>query len=275
LLPEECDDFSPPNDFQSQFPQIKTDDILLLWGGVLSSWYDPETLLRALKTARESDPRLKLLFLSTGHPNPLVPSMDAVPIAVRLAAELGLSPEVVIFNDGWIEYNRRGAIFRRADIGVSIHKTHFETRYAFRTRMLDYLKYGLPIIGTEGDVFAELIAVERLGRVVRSGDVDDLARALVALAGDPGERSAIRDRMTAFRDRFLWERTVAPLTAWCERTLAGDFGSLRRPTRDEIVRVCAGPSDPAFRDRMKGWAGPLARRLPASIRAKLRRFWKA
>ena len=231
-------------------------------------------MLRALKTARESDPRLKLLFLSTGHPNPLVPSMDAVPIAVRLAAELGLSPEVVIFNDGWIEYNRRGAIFRRADIGVSIHKTHFETRYAFRTRMLDYLKYGLPIIGTEGDVFAELIAVERLGRVVRSGDVDDLARALVALAGDPGERSAIRDRMTAVRDRFLWERTVAPLTAWCERALAGDFRPLRRPTRDEIVRVCAGPSDPAFRDRMKGWAGPLARRLPASIRAKLRRFWK-
>ena len=266
---------SSPADFQSQFPQIKDSDILLLWGGVLSSWYDPETLLRAMKTAREADPRLKLLFLSTGHPNPLVPSMDAVPEAKRLAAELGLTPEVVIFNDGWIEYRRRGPIFQRADIGVSIHKTHFETRYAFRTRMLDYLKYGLPIVGTEGDVFAELVAVERLGRVVRSGDVEDLAGALVVLAGDPGERAAIRNRMTAVRERFLWERTVAPLAAWCERTLAGDFRPLRRPSRDEIARVCAGPSDPAFRDRLKAWVGPLARRLPSKIRARLRRFWKA
>jgi len=232
-------------------------------------------LLRALKTARESDPRLKLLFLSTGHPNPLVPSMDAVPAARRLAAELGLPAEAVIFNDGWIEYNRRGAIFQRADIGVSIHKTHFETRFAFRTRMLDYLKYGLPIVGTEGDVFAELVAVERLGRVVRSGDVADLAQALVDLAGDAGERAAIRGRMAVVRERFLWERTVAPLVAWCERTMAGDFRPLRRPAREEIIRACAGPSDPAFRDRLKAWAAPFGRRLPAKIRARLRRFWKA
>jgi glycosyltransferase involved in cell wall biosynthesis len=273
--PDRRDDPSPPNDFQTQFPQIRDDDILVLWGGVLSSWYDPETLLRAIKTAREADPRLKLLFLSTGHPNPLVPSMDAVPEAKRLSAELGLPPEAVIFNDGWIEYKRRGSVFRRADIGVSIHKTHFETRYAFRTRMLDYLKYGLPIVGTEGDVFAELVAVERLGRVVRSGDVEDLARALVALAGDAEERAAIRGRMAVVCERFLWERTVAPLAAWCERTLAGDFRLLRRPARDEIARVCAGPSDPAFRDRLKAWAGPLGRRLPSKIRARLRRFWKA
>jgi len=263
------------DDFKTRFPQIRDEDILLLWGGVLSAWYDPDTLLLALKTAREADSRLKLLFLSTGHPNPLVPAMEAVPTAKRLAAKLGFPSDVVIFNDGWIEYHRRGPIFRRADIGVSIHKTHFETRYAFRTRMLDYLKYGLPIVGTEGDVFAELVAGERLGRVVRSGNVEDLSRALVELAANVDERAAIRGRVNLVRERFLWERTVAPLVQWCERVTKDEVRPLRRPSQADLIRVCAGPVDPRSRDRIKAVLAPLGRRLPEKIRAKLRRIWKA
>jgi hypothetical protein len=36
-------------------------------------------------------------------------------------------------------------------IGVSAHPAHLETRFAFRTRMLDYLWAGLPIVSTEGE----------------------------------------------------------------------------------------------------------------------------
>jgi glycosyltransferase involved in cell wall biosynthesis len=262
------------SEFRALFPDIADDDILLLWGGVLSSWYDPETLLRAMKTARESDPRIKLLFLATGHPNPVVPAMDAVPAARKLAAELGLSAGAVTFNDGWIPYARRGSVFRRADIGVSIHKTHFETRYAFRTRMLDYLKYGLPIIGTEGDVFAELVEKKALGRVVGSGDTAGLARAIVELAGNAEERAAIRARAAEFRDRFLWKNTVEPLSAWCGRVLAGGFAVPRRPSREDVIRVCAGSTGPASSGLLKRWAGRLGRRLPPGLRDRLRRFWK-
>ena len=52
---------------------IGEDDIVLLWGGVISSWFDPLTLISALAQARREDPRLKLYFLSTRHPNPLTP----------------------------------------------------------------------------------------------------------------------------------------------------------------------------------------------------------
>lgn len=264
----------PSAEFKALFPQIADDDILLLWGGVLSSWYDPETLLRALASARRANPKIKLLFLATGHPNPVVPAMETVPAARALAAELGLPSGAVIFHDGWIEYPRRGPVFRRADIGVSIHKTHFETRYAFRTRMLDYLKYGLPIIGTEGDVFAELVEKESLGRVVASGDIDGLARAISELAADAAKRAAIRSREAAIRERFLWKNTVAPLTGWCGRVLAGDFVSPRRPSREDVIRACAGSSAPAPSGALRRWAGRLGRRLPPRIRGRIRRFWK-
>jgi hypothetical protein len=40
-------------------------------------------------------------------------------------------------------------LLREADIGVSLHREDVETRYSFRTRVLDYLWAGLPIITTE------------------------------------------------------------------------------------------------------------------------------
>ncbi len=261
-------------DFKSLFPQIGDDDILLLWGGVLSDWYDPETLLRALKSARSADPRIKLLFLSTGHPNPLVPAMEAVTDARRLTAELGLPAEAVIFNEAWIEYDRRGPVFRRADIGLSVHRTHFETRFAFRTRMLDYMKYGLPIVATEGDVFAEWIDEKKLGRVVRSADVEGLARALIDLSANPDERAAIRGRMAAVRERFLWKNAVAPLVRFCGKALAEGYLPPGRLTRNDIIRVCAGPKRPGPAGRLIARARPLGRRLPLKFRAWLRRFWK-
>lgn len=197
-------------------PGLGRDDILLLWGGVLTPWYDPYSLLEALAVARRSDPRLKLLFLSTGHPNPAIPRWTTGDETRRLVDANPLLRGAVYFNDGWIPYQERGRYFRRADIGVSIHKTHFETRYAFRTRMLDYIKHGCPILCSEGDYFADLTAREGLGVVVGSGDREAIARGILELAGNPGLRAEIRSRMEKIRPRFQWSEAAAPLLAWCK-----------------------------------------------------------
>jgi GT2 family glycosyltransferase len=52
---------------------IGDDDIVLLWGGGIYNWFDPATLIRGLASAVEKEPRLKLFFLGTAHPNPDVP----------------------------------------------------------------------------------------------------------------------------------------------------------------------------------------------------------
>ncbi len=200
-------------------PGIGPSDLMLLWGGVLTPWYDPQTLLEALAIARETEPRLKLLFMSVTHPNPEIPGWDTGDGAKRFVEGSPILRDAVFFNDGWVPYAERGRYFRRADIGVSIHRTHLETRYSFRTRMLDYIKHGCPILCSEGDYFADLIAREDLGVVVGSGDKDGIVRGLLALAGDEGRRAAIRARLEKVRERFQWRDMAAPLVAWCEETL--------------------------------------------------------
>jgi glycosyltransferase involved in cell wall biosynthesis len=272
-LPEQTAKFDA---LRSLFPQIEPADILLLWGGVISNWYDPLSLLRAFAAAvREaSELRLKLLFLSTTHPNPLVPAFEMAEEARRLAAELKLLGESVFFHDGWIDYDKRGAFFRRADIGVSIHKTHFEMRFAFRTRMLDYIKYGLPIVCTEGDYFAGLVAREGLGAAVASEDVVGLKNAILDLARSPACRAAIKEKLDILKPQFFWDRATAPLVAYCRKLISGALLPALPPRLKDVVFVCSGKPASPIREGLKRLFWKTIQTSPSKMPAKIRRRLK-
>ena len=86
--------------------------------------------------------------------------------AMRLAQKLELDGRSVFFHQEWVPYEERENFLLDADIGVSTHFDHLETRFSFRTRILDYLWAELPIIATQGDSFAELIDRHHFGHVV-------------------------------------------------------------------------------------------------------------
>src|SRR4029079_11875445 len=86
--------------------------------------------------------------------------------AVRLAEELGLRDRVVFFNFGWVPYAERGRYLLEADLGVSAHFDDLETRFAFRTRLLDCFWAGLPVVTTRGDSLREVVAARDLRRRV-------------------------------------------------------------------------------------------------------------
>ena len=95
-----------------------------------------------------------------------------------LAEELGLLDRRVFFNEGWVPYDERGAYLLEADVGVSAHFDELEARFAFRTRLLDCIWAGLPIVTSRGDALAEVVEERGLGRAVPPGDVDAYAEAL-------------------------------------------------------------------------------------------------
>ena len=41
---------------------------------------------------------------------------------------------------------------------MSTHQPHLETEFSYRTRVVDYLWCGLPVVTTEGDALADLVA---------------------------------------------------------------------------------------------------------------------
>jgi glycosyltransferase involved in cell wall biosynthesis len=197
-------------------PGIRETDTVLLWGGGIWNWFDPLTLIRAVGRIAETRDDVKLFFLGVRHPNPLIEEMEMARRARELAAELGLTDRCVFFNTEWVPYEERQAYLLEADLGVSTHFDNVETRFSFRTRVLDYLWAGLPIVSTRGDVLSELVDARGLGVVVDVGDVDGLVEAIVALADDADARAAISARIAAVRGELSWPRVVDRLAELVE-----------------------------------------------------------
>jgi GT2 family glycosyltransferase/glycosyltransferase involved in cell wall biosynthesis len=195
-------------------PSIRATDRVLLWGGSLLDWQDPETLVAAVARLASTRDDVKLFFMGVKHPNPQVTPMAVVARSRRLAESLGVAGTHVIFND-WVPYEERALYLTEADLGVSTHHAHLETRYAFRTRMLDYLWARLPIVCTEGDYFADLVRQRGLGRTVAPGDPDALAAAITEMLDSVAARDQARVALADVANTMTWDRVVEPLRQWC------------------------------------------------------------
>ncbi|HEX8868193.1 MAG TPA: glycosyltransferase [Lentzea sp.] len=196
-------------------PGISDADKVVIWAGGVYSWFDPLSLIRAMDVLRQRRADAKLFFLGMKHPNPEVPDMDIAGQTRGLSASLGLTDSTVFFNDGWVPYNERQNFLLDASCGVTTHYEHVETTFAFRTRVLDYLWAGLPIVTTSGDSFADLVLREGLGVVVPPENPEALADALEKVLYDEEFAAACRERIAVVRERFTWETALAPLAEFC------------------------------------------------------------
>jgi glycosyltransferase involved in cell wall biosynthesis len=196
-------------------PGIGPDDKVILWGGGIYNWFDPLTLIRAVAVLAEQRSDVKLFFLGMQHPHPHVPEMRMSFAARKLSEELGLTGKHVFFNENWVEYDDRANYLLDADIGVSCHLDHLETAFSFRTRMLDYLWAGLPMVATKGDVFADLIEDRSLGLTAEAEDVDGLVRALAKILDDEAFAQHCRTNVAAIAPDFYWSKVLQPLVEFC------------------------------------------------------------
>jgi glycosyltransferase involved in cell wall biosynthesis len=213
LMPFGLDPVAPESTsaLRGVVPGFDANSKILIWGGGLYSWFDPLSLIRAVAALSAERDDVRLFFLGTRHPG--VDEMGIVREAFELARELGVEGTAVVFNDTWVPYADRGGYLLDADAGVSTHHIHIETTFAFRTRILDYLWAGLPMVVTDGDGFADLVRDEELGIVVPGNDVAALTAALAEVLDD--DRAGVfRANVARVRGGFTWPVVLEPLRAF-------------------------------------------------------------
>ncbi|MBC8492178.1 MAG: glycosyltransferase, partial [Chloroflexi bacterium] len=196
------------------YKTIGQDDRVILWGGGIWDWFDPCTLIKAMANIAAQRHDVKLFFMGIKHPNPLIPRMQATSQAIQLSQDLGLYDKFVFFNE-WVPYEERQNYLLEADVGTSLHLDHLETRFSFRTRLLDYIWAGLPIVTTRGDSMSELVEQHNLGKVVGYRDVKQVADTLMELLDTPNLREVYRPGFEEVRGQCTWERAVEPLAGFC------------------------------------------------------------
>ena len=186
--------------------RISREDEVVLWNGGIWNWLDAPTAVRAMAHLKHPRPQAKLVFMGATD---VTQARRATQQARAIAAELGVLDSSVLFNDGWVPYAERGQWLLEADCAVSTQVEHLETRFAFRTRLLDCFWARLPIVCTRGDELADRVERDDLGAVVPERDPQALAKALQDVL-ERG-RDSYEQALSRVAQDYAWSRVVEPL----------------------------------------------------------------
>jgi glycosyltransferase involved in cell wall biosynthesis len=181
----------------------------LLFGG-LYDWYDPWPVLEALASMRDEPWKLYVIR----NPNP-----DSTPQRLfREVEEWCRSRELWgrrVEALDWIPFERRYDLLRDVDALVATHRPGLETELSFRTRFLDALVAGCPVLTTDGGTLSRLLREWDAGWLVGPGDAQAVREALgELLAGGERVRARVARGLEGVR-RFRWDEVLAPLVAFC------------------------------------------------------------
>jgi glycosyltransferase involved in cell wall biosynthesis len=225
-------------------PARPRDDVphepIVLWCGGCYPWFDVETYLAALPAIAAAVPSVRFRFAGLDG----VAVDRELPLASRIRTVVAGSPELAARSEmvPWLPYAERGALYAAADVGVCTYGDHLETRLSMRTRVIDMVWGGLPLVVSAGDEMGRVVDAEGLGRVVPAGDPRALADAVVGLLLAPDARQAASARARALALGALsWDRQVEPLSRYCDEVAAG-VAAPRAPLADAIAVLNDGQS---------------------------------
>lgn len=190
------------------------DDKIIIWNGGIIQWYDPATLLEALRQLDRPD--VKLLFLGAAYPGIRdlgkgVRFQDAKAIAKAN----GQLDRTVFFEEGWVSHDTAKRYVLEADISVCSYFDNLETRYSHRTRFVDLIWAELPFICTHGDVLAEDVVRNGWGLVVPEEDPRALAITIEKLIDNRDFHAQCKANLAAARPSLQWDVTLKGLVDFC------------------------------------------------------------
>jgi glycosyltransferase involved in cell wall biosynthesis len=178
----------------------------------------------------KSHPEAKLLFLGSAYPDGSgLGQGRRYQEAVAEAKRLGLMDRTVFFREQWLPHDAVVEYLQAADIAVTTYFTNAETRFAHRTRFMDFIWAGVPLVCTEGDVLAEEVSERGWGVAVKERDEDGLVAALTRLLEDEAFAARCRANLSASGRELSWESAFRPLVAFLrEPRTVGEPRSGRR-----------------------------------------------
>jgi glycosyltransferase involved in cell wall biosynthesis len=173
--------------------------------------------MKAMRILAQRSPGIHLVLFAGTHPSDGHVETSAAKKTRALANEFQLNGHSVHFIDDYIPYGERGRYLAECDAAVSAHRANLESRFAYRTRLLDCIWAGLPIVCTEGDVMSEMVSRHGFGLVVPAGDAEKLAGALERISTDRDFAATCRTRIVENRHLFHWSDAVEPLARFCRQ----------------------------------------------------------
>lgn len=197
-------------------------DFSIISTGSFNSWFDGDTLFRALEYSMKRNSNIS--FTATG---------GAVDFAEEPYGSFLKNVSRSEFRDrfrmaGWVTRDELEEIQMTASAAVYTDIFCGETLLGARTRVLDWISRGIPVVCTEGAEIAEVISDQGMGIAVPTGNPEALGEAFLKLASEPELIERIKESQDLWRrGPGRMEEVFKPLFEWCST-----------PTRQKQTQLC-------------------------------------
>ncbi|MEN9306268.1 MAG: hypothetical protein RL173_200 [Fibrobacterota bacterium] len=196
-------------DLPNPYPESIRSRRIFLWGGGIWAWFDTPTLIHAFDRIRDTD--AVLFFISGQDHSGLAIHQKALESTRTLAREMGLLGNNVFFNDRSVGPSDLPAYLQHAWSGVMANPRCLEAESSWRTRYLDLLGAGLPLVVSGRDPLALRMESGGAALLSSAGDINGLASNLRKLTQDSSLKSQMGAAAKSIGSKMHWNTTLAPL----------------------------------------------------------------
>lgn len=185
-------------------------DFTVLWCGGYNTWTDVDTLFAGLEWAMAQDPRIR--YVSVGANTYDAPDN----VYARFLDMIASSPFRERFHMlGWQAWTKIPHYYCESDVGLNIDALHYETIYGTRTRLMEMIAVGLPVITSLGTELSYLLEDRGVALTFEVRDWQGLGQHILTLVQDPRKRRMLAHAaIHSAQTDFSFYNTTAPLRDW-------------------------------------------------------------
>jgi len=191
------------------YPEALRDRPIFLWGGGIWQWFDTSRLLEAFKLLLDEGHRASLYFLVNKNPSEEASQDSAPAAAIRRARELGVLDRNVFFHDRPVRPSDLSSFLEHCTGGVLSNPATLESLASWRTRYLDLVWAGKPLLANRPDHLADMLEAHGAALVNRDGSAAGLASLVRRLSDDADLARELAASMKTLRTRFSSDSCLA------------------------------------------------------------------
>lgn len=189
---------------------VPSDAFVVLWAGGYNVWTDVDTLFQALNQAMDQDPRI--YYVSAGAGVRLVNNNSYERFLEMIADSTHRDRFHML---GWQPSSVVPSLYQQADVGVNLDAFHYETQLGTRTRLVEMMHHGLPVITTLGCELSYIVRDQQLGLTFQIGDDVTFTDQILAIARDKSLQQKLAKQAQEYTNGELsFQKTTGPFLKW-------------------------------------------------------------
>ena len=122
-----------------------------------------------------------------------------------------------IFFIDWVPYSQRGKWYQEADVVINLHNITKESKYAWRTRIIDFIWGETPIITSGGDEISEMLKKNKAGIILPDNQEASISQALEQVYEDKDSLAQMKENLRKLKPELYWENVTKKLAEFIKK----------------------------------------------------------